>query len=99
MRHPRKSTPSSMWVIFVFSADARLEERLHQVQHTFISDTPPHPIHQWGVRDFVEARRDVTLDNPLVGVVGEHDRLGDRVLGPAPGTEPVTARKKLRLEN
>src|SRR6266511_4314372 len=78
----------------VLGEDARLEERLHQGQDTFVSDPLSHSTHKSRVRDFVEARRDVTFDHPLVGVGDEHDRISDRIMRPASGTEPVAAREK-----
>ena len=34
--------------------DARLQERLHQREHTLVCDSRPHPVHQGRMRDFVE---------------------------------------------
>src|SRR6266567_8220114 len=51
------------------------------------------------MRDFVEARLDVTFQHPLVGVLGEVVRLGDRVMRPALRTEPVGTRVEVRLED
>src|SRR5450759_3430126 len=51
------------------------------------------------MRDFVEARFDVTFHDPLVGAAREEVNLCDGVLGPASGAEPVAAWVKIRLEN
>ena len=51
----------------VLGEDARLQKRLHQGQDTLVPDPSPHPVHQGRMRDFVEARLDVALDDPLVG--------------------------------
>jgi hypothetical protein len=40
-----------------------LAERLHQRQHACVADPPPHPRHQRGVVDPVEARLDVTFQD------------------------------------
>ena len=49
----------------ILGEDAGFEERLHQVQDPFVSDPMSHPVHQAGVVDLVEARRDVALQHPL----------------------------------
>ena len=58
--------------VIVSAAAARLgqdpgpQERLHQRQHALVPDPSPHPAHQGGVVDLVEARLDVRLEHPLV---------------------------------
>jgi hypothetical protein len=83
----------------VLTEDARLEERLHQGQNAFVSDSRPHPVHQVRMRDFVETGLDVSLNDPLVGAGGEVAHLGHRVVDPAHRTEPVGTREKVRLEH
>src|ERR1019366_5835 len=51
------------------------------------------------MRDFVEARFDVTFYDPLIRTGRIEVNLCNGVLGPAPGAEPVAARVKVRLEN
>src|ERR1019366_2740478 len=51
------------------------------------------------MRNFVEARFDVALYDPLIGAGRKEVNLGDGVLGPALRAEPVAARVKIRLEN
>jgi hypothetical protein len=51
----------------------------------------------WSIR--VTARLDVGPDHPLIAAGGEVVHLGDRVLRPASGPEPVGARLKVGLED
>jgi hypothetical protein len=51
------------------------------------------------MRDFVEARFDVTLDHPLIGAAGQVVDLGDGVLGSASGAEAIGTWLKVRLED
>jgi hypothetical protein len=83
----------------VLAEDAGLEERLHQGQDPLVPDSIPDPSQESGVGDLVEARRDVTLQHPLVGVGCEEVDLGDRVLCPAFGAKAVAARLEVRLED
>jgi site-specific DNA recombinase len=83
----------------VLAEDARLEERLHQVQDALVCDACPHSLHQGGVRDLVEAGFDVALHDPLVLLGREQAHLGHRVMGPAVRAEPVGTREEIRLEN
>ena len=83
----------------VLGEDASFQERLDQAQDTLVPDPTSHPVHQGRVVDLVEARRDVTLQHPLIADAGEVADLGDGVLGPASGAEPVRARAKVRLED
>ena len=83
----------------ILGEDAGLEERLHQPQDALVPDSSSHPVHESGVVDLVEARRDVTLQHPLVGAGTEVVDLGDGVLGSASGTEAVAARLEVRLED
>jgi site-specific DNA recombinase len=73
--------------VALFGQDPGLEERLHPVQDSFVSDSFSHPAHQGGVVDLVEARRDVRLEHPLIvpGGGGQVVDLGDRVLQPGVG--------------
>jgi hypothetical protein len=81
--------------------DACLQERLHQGQHALVSDSRPHPRHERGMRDFVEAGFDVALNHPLVVTIagGEVAHLGHGVMSPAHRAEPVGAREEIRLED
>ena len=83
----------------VLGEDARGEERVHQRQDTLVPDPIAHPAHEGGVVDLVEARRDVTLQDPLIGVDGEVVDLGHGVLGPALRAEAVGTRLEVRLED
>jgi len=49
--------------------------------------------------DLVEARRDVTFQDPLIRAGAEVMDLGDGVLGAAPGTEPIRAGLEVRLQD
>src|SRR5947208_3548118 len=51
------------------------------------------------MRDLVEAASDVSLHDPLIRAGSEVVHLGYRVMSPALRTEPVTTRKKVRLED
>jgi len=51
------------------------------------------------VVDHVEARLDVTFEDPLVGAGGELVDLGDRVMGSASGAEAIGAWLEVRLED
>ena len=46
--------------------DASLEERLDQEQDALVRDSGPQPVLNTDMRDFVEARLDVALHDPLV---------------------------------
>ena len=83
----------------ILTEDAGLQERRHQRQHAPVSDPSTHPAHQGPVVDLIEAGRDVRVDHPLIRAAGEVVNLGDRVLGPAPGTEAVRVRREIRLED
>jgi hypothetical protein len=78
----------------ILAEDAGLEERLHQGPDPLVPDSIPDPSQKSGVGDLVEARRDVALKHPLVGVGCEEVDLGDRVLYPAFGAKAVAARLK-----
>ena len=52
-----------------------------------------------GCVDLVEARRDVALDDPLIGAGRQIAGLGDRVVSPPVRAEAVATRKKVRLED
>jgi hypothetical protein len=77
--------------------EAGLEERLHQRQDALVPEAPAHAVQQGRVVDRIEARRDVCVDHPLVRGGGQQVDLGDRVLGPSVGPEPVGARLEVRL--
>ncbi len=83
----------------VLGEDTRFQERLHQSQDAFVTDTTPHPVQQGGMRDLVETGFDVTFHDPLVRAGREMVHLRHRVVSPAVRTEPVGTRKKIRLEN
>ena len=51
------------------------------------------------MRDFIETRLDVALDNPLVGAGGEMAHLGHRVVDPMVRAEPIRTRQKIRFED
>ena len=85
----------------VLAEDARFEERLHQGQDAFVSDTCPHPVHEGRVRDFVEAGFDVSFHDPLVTAWfrGQVTDLRHRVVSPAPRAEPIGTGEEIRLED
>jgi hypothetical protein len=85
--------------LVVLGQDARLQERLHQCQDAFISDSGPHPTQQGGMRNFVEARFDITLHNPLIRAARVIVDLGNGVLSAAFGAEAIRAWLEVRLEN
>ena len=58
-----------------------------------------HAIHQGRMGNFVEAGLDVALQHPLVIVGAVVVDLGDRVVRPPIGAEPIRARLEIRLEN
>jgi hypothetical protein len=79
--------------------DAGLEERLHQDQDPLVCDSGPQPVKDADMRDFIEARLDVALHDPLIGAGREDVNLGDRVMDPASGAEAVAARLEVRLQD
>jgi site-specific DNA recombinase len=62
-----RSTGDVVPVAEILGENPGLEERLHQGQNAFVPDTTPHPVHEGRMRDFVEACRDVCLENPVIG--------------------------------
>ncbi len=85
----------------ILGEDARLQERLDQPQDAFVPDAFPHPRHEGGMRDLVEACGDVGLEHPVVLAdrCAEVVNLRDRVLGSASWTETVGTRLEVRLED
>ena len=85
----------------VLTEDAGFQEAPYQRQDPLVPDALAHPPHQGGVIDLVEARLDVRLENPLVirGPRGELVYLGDRVLRPSSGPEPVRGRVEVGFED
>jgi hypothetical protein len=83
----------------ILTEDAGFEERLDQTQDTLVPDSGSEPVHETGMRDFVEARFDVTLDHPLIGALSEVLDLGDGVMRPTLGAETVATRLEVRLED
>jgi hypothetical protein len=79
--------------------DAGLEERLQQDQDPLVCDSGPQPVKDADMRDFIEARLDVALHDPLIGAGREDVNLGDRVMDPASGAEAVAARLEVRLQD
>jgi hypothetical protein len=79
--------------------DPGLEERSDERDHAPIRDSRPEPLECGRVRDFVEARLDVCLENPLVGAAREQVDLSDRVMRSASGPEPVRAGLEIGLED
>ncbi len=76
-----------------------LQERLDQRQHPLVLDPPSDPFHQRCVVDLVEARRDVRVQHPPVTAGAVEVDLGNRVLGPPLGPEPVRDRLEVGLED
>ena len=62
---------------------------------------PPHPVQNGRVRELIETRLDVALNDPLVTArgCGEEVNLGDRVLRPASWPVPVGAGLEVGLED
>jgi site-specific DNA recombinase len=83
----------------VLAEDAGLEERLDQGQDAFVRDAVAQPVHQGRMRDLIEARRDVTLDDPLIRAARQVSGLGDRVMSPPTGAKAVAARQEVRLQD
>ena len=85
----------------VLTEDAGFRQAPYQRQDPLVPDALAHPPHQGGVIDLVEARLDVRLENPLVirGPRGELVYLGDRVLRPSSGPEPVRGRVEVGFED
>ena len=83
----------------ILAEDACLAERLDQGQHAPVPDSPPQPHHERAVVDLIEAGRDVAFQHPLIPMGCQQVDLGDGVLRPAPGAEPVGARVEVRLED
>ena len=88
-------------VLAVLGEEASPQECLHQMQDPFVPNTFPHPLHEAGMRNFVETSRDISLEHPLIIThgCGEVMNLGDRVLRPAPGTETIGTWFEVRLED
>ena len=85
--------------VAVLREDARPQERLHQSQDSFVPDTVTHPVHEGRVVDHVEARLDITFQDPLIGAGSELVNLSDRVMGSAPRAEAIRAWLEVRLED
>ena len=79
--------------------DPGLEERLDQRQDALVHDAPSHPVQNGRVRELIEARRDVGLQNPLIGAGAEVAHLGDRVPRSASRPKPVGAGLEVNLED
>jgi hypothetical protein len=77
--------------------DASLQERLRQTQHAPVPDAIAHPLQKRRVRDFIEARRDVAVQRPLIGGGGQQADLGNGVVGSALGAKAVGTRLEVRL--
>ena len=87
-----RSSPSSVRIPAFRNALTRARTRLS-------FDPSTHPVHQGRVVDGVEARLDVRVQHPPVAPGAEQVDLGDRVLGPPPGPEPVGDRLEVGLED
>ena len=96
---PLRGAGAGVLELPVLGEDPGFQECPDQAQHPLVGDARPDPVHQGRVADLVEARRDVALDHPLIGAAGQKACLGDRVVGPASGAEPVGARVEVRLED
>src|ERR1035437_7658394 len=73
----------------VFRDDTAFEERLDQAQDALVPDPGPQPVHETDMRDFVEARFDVSLDDPLIRALSKVLDLGDGVMRPTFRAETV----------
>ena len=89
----------SLTVLTEFGEHPGLEERLHQGQHALVLDALPHPAHGEGMREVVKGRLDVRVQHPPVTPGAEVVNLGDRVVCPPAGPEPIRARQEIRLED
>jgi hypothetical protein len=69
--------------------DSGAQERLHERHDALVPDPLSRLAQNGRVRERVEARLDVGLDDPLVGAAREVVDLGDRVLGSASGPKAV----------
>jgi hypothetical protein len=57
-------------VVALFAEDPRPQERRHQAKDALVPDPMSHTAHEGGVVDLVEARRDVSLEHPLIVPIG-----------------------------
>ena len=96
---PLRSSGVGVFHSAILGEDTRLQERLHQRQDAFVSDSCPHPAHKCRMRDLVETGFDIALHHPLVRVGGKVAHLGHRVMRSAIRAEPVGTREKIRLED
>src|SRR5205823_1516102 len=78
---------------------SRLQERPHQREQTLIDDPPTDLINDEAVWKLIEARLDVRLHDPLIGVDREQVDLGDRVLAPPAGPVGVARRVEARFKD
>jgi site-specific DNA recombinase len=79
--------------------DSGLQERLDQGEHALVLDPGAHPVHEGRVVDRVEARLDVRVQDLAVALSAPEVDLGDRVVRPPVGAEPVGDRRKVGLED
>ena len=75
------------------------QERPDERKDLSVAHSPLDLGHQGPAVHAVEARLDVELGHPVVGVVAEDDDLGDGVLGPATGSPAVGGGVEVGLED
>jgi site-specific DNA recombinase len=92
-------TGDGVFLAAEFGQETGLEERLDQGQDLLVLDPSSHSVHEGRVRDLVEARLDVRLQYPLVGVDAVQVDVRDGVAGPSVGAEPVRGGLEARLED
>ena len=95
LRGPGRGVP----LLTEFGEDPGLEERLDQGQHALVLHPRPDPAHQGRVVDGVETRLDISVQHPAIALGAEQVNLGDRVVRPPPGPEPVGDRHEVGLED
>ena len=82
-----------------FRKDPRFEERLDQREHPLVLDPDPHPVHQGRVRDTVEGRLDVSIQDPPISGRAEVMDLRDGIVCSPHGPEPIGDRQEVGLKD
>ena len=75
------------------------DKRLDQSQNTLVDDSRTDLFHDRGMVQFVETRRDIGLEHPMMIPGPQSMYLGDRVPSTTPRAETVADRCEIRLED
>lgn len=75
------------------------DKRLDQSQNTLVDDSRTDLFHDRGMVQFVETRRDIGLEHPMMIPGPPSMYLGDRVPSTTPRAETVADRCEIRLED